>query len=56
MNRDDWTGCGQGWQGVEEKLRLTNWTKKRRIIVLRREIKGEIAGKMENQERVECEQ
>lgn len=56
MYRDDWRGCGQGWQGVETHLRLTSWTRSRRIIVLRREIKGEIAGVSEKGKRIGCEQ
>ncbi len=35
MYRDDWTSCGQGWQGVETHLRLTSWTKSRRILAAR---------------------
>jgi hypothetical protein len=34
---------GQGWEGVEDRLQLTGWTKKRRVIVLRRKIKAAIA-------------
>lgn len=41
--RGDWTAAGQGWEGVEDRLQLTGWTKKRRVIVLRRKIKAEIA-------------
>jgi hypothetical protein len=56
LYRSDWTACGQGWQGVEESLRLTSWTKRRRIIVLRRELKGENAGVCEKAKRIGCEQ
>lgn len=37
-----WVKAGQGWEGCEGELRLQGWTKKRRVIVMRREIKGEI--------------
>lgn len=39
----EWIPAGQGWQGVEDRLQLTGWTSKRRVIVLRRRIKGSIA-------------
>lgn len=53
---DDWSDCGKGWQGVETRLQLTSWTKSRRIIVLRREIKGEIVGVCEKGKGIGCEQ
>jgi len=37
--RSDWSCAGQGWQGVEESLRLTGWSRSRRVILLRRELK-----------------
>ena len=36
----DWHRAGQGWEGVEASLQLMGWTRSRRVIVLRREIKG----------------
>ncbi len=44
FGRSDWVNAGQGWQGVEDTLQLSTWTKKRRVIILRREIKGGIVG------------
>jgi len=41
--RADWVPAGQGWQGVEERLQLGGWTKKRRVIVLRRKLRSEVA-------------
>ena len=41
--RGDWEPAGQGWEGVEDRLQLSGWTKKRRIIVLRRRIKAALA-------------
>ena len=43
FQRDDWVPAGQDWEGVEDELRLSGWTKKRRVIVLRRELRGELA-------------
>ena len=31
-----WIDAGQGWQGIDSTLRLSTWTKQRRIVVLRR--------------------
>ena len=36
-----WVAAGQDWEGVESKLRLTGWTSDRRVIVLRRALKGD---------------
>ena len=41
--REDWSDAGQGWQGVEDQLRLAGWTRARRVIVLRRPVKAELA-------------
>jgi len=41
--RRDWTEAGHGWEGVEDSLRLQGWSRKRRVIVLRREIKEHLA-------------
>lgn len=38
----DWQDAGQGWEGKDEKLQLSGWEKSRRVVVLRRPIKGEI--------------
>lgn len=35
--RQDWKAMGQGWQGCEDQLRLSGWSSKRRVIVMRRE-------------------
>jgi len=41
--RGDWEPAGQGWEGVEDRLQLTGWTKNRRVIVIRRKMKSTIA-------------
>jgi hypothetical protein len=33
-----WKDCGQGWQGMEDQLRLQGWSRQRRVIVLRRRV------------------
>ncbi|MGH8436785.1 MAG: transposase [Pseudomonas sp.] len=37
-----WTNAGQGWEGKDGRLALTSWETKRRVVVLRRPLKGEI--------------
>jgi hypothetical protein len=39
----DWEAAGQGWSGVEERLQLSGWSCARRVVVLRREVRGELA-------------
>jgi hypothetical protein len=38
-----WSTAGQGWQGAESSLKLSGWSRHRRVIVLRRELKGAVA-------------
>lgn len=33
---DEWCDAGKGWEGLEDTCRLSGWSKKRRVIVLRR--------------------
>jgi len=37
--RRTWSEMGQGWQGCEDELRLSGWSAKRRVIVMRRQLK-----------------
>jgi len=43
LNHDDWHYAGQGWEGLESEICLTGWVKNRRVIILRRAIKDELA-------------
>ncbi len=46
FRREDWTratDASQGWQAIEDELRLSGWSKARRVVVLRRRIKNDIA-------------
>lgn len=46
FRREDWTRAteaSQGWQAIEDELRLSGWSKVRRVVVLRRRIKNDIA-------------
>ena len=37
----DWKNAGQGWEGRDGELRLSGWSRARRVIVLRRPLRGE---------------
>jgi hypothetical protein len=37
-----WEEAGQGWEGVEDTLLLSGWSRTRRVIVLRRPLTGEM--------------
>jgi len=50
---EPWADAGQGWEGCEEPLRLSGWTRTRRVIVLRRELSGQVAIKLEAAEQLE---
>jgi hypothetical protein len=38
----EWADVGQGFDAVEGELRLTGWTRARRVVVLRRRVKGSL--------------
>lgn len=40
---DDWCDAGQGWEGRESTIQLHGWVQARRVVVLRRPLKGELA-------------
>ena len=40
--RGEWVDAGQGFRGCESTLQLTGWSKSRRVIVLKRPIRGQI--------------
>ena len=39
----DWADSGQGWQAKETAIRLQGWSRQRRVVVLRRRVKGALA-------------
>ena len=43
--QDGWAEAGQGWQGMDAELRLSGWSKTRRVVVLRRPLPERIAEK-----------
>ncbi len=46
-----WEDAGQGWEGLEDTLTLSGWSRARRVVVLRRKLRGGllITGKDEDQ-------
>jgi len=43
LNSDGWVDAGNGFSGTESVLQLSGWSKSRRVVVIRRELMGEIA-------------
>lgn len=46
FTRQDWTRASeasQGWQAIEDSLKLIGWSRARRVVVLRRRIKNDLA-------------
>ena len=47
FRKEEWVEAGQQWQGREDVLRLTGWSKERRVVVLRRPLKTKPASEVE---------
>jgi len=43
MQDNPWVKAGQGWQAAESTLRLTGWSRARRVVVLRRQVQKNLA-------------
>jgi hypothetical protein len=43
FGREDWAAAGGGWQGLSSEMQLTGWSRKRRVIVLRRLMRESLA-------------
>lgn len=41
-SRQDWQNVGQGFDAVEAMLRLSGWSRARRVVVMRRAVKGSL--------------
>ena len=39
LKKDSWENAGQGWEGIKGELRLTGWTRNRKVIIIRRPVK-----------------
>lgn len=47
FQQDGWGEAGQQWQGREDQLRLSGWSKARRVVVLRRPVRSKPAAETE---------
>ncbi len=47
FRKEEWLEAGQQWQGREDVLRLSGWSKERRVVVLRRPLKSQPAAEAE---------
>jgi len=43
LREAEWVNAGQGWRGAETTLRLSGWSRSRRVVVLRRRLKKDLA-------------
>lgn len=43
FQRHDWINAGQGWESVEDEVRLAGWEKARRVVILRRLFRKDLA-------------
>jgi hypothetical protein len=51
FGKPEWVDAGQNWQGLESELRLSGWTKKRRVVLLRRPLREKDAAAAAEKER-----
>lgn len=42
FGQNRWEDAGQGWEGMDESLTLSGWSRARRVVVLRRKLTGEM--------------
>lgn len=50
--QDNWADAGQGWEGVTSTLKLSGWSKERRVVVLRKRLKEKKPKKMRKVEQL----
>lgn len=53
FNAPQWEPAGQGWEGVDSEVRLSGWSKSRRVAVLRRRIRPESLTRQNEQRRLQ---
>src|ERR1700737_4525393 len=49
MGHDQWVDAGQKWQALDTELQLSGWSKKRRVVVLRRPLREGVAEEKRSQ-------
>lgn len=43
FDRRDWVPAGQGWEGAKAQLQLEGWSRRRQVVVLRRQVREQLA-------------
>src|SRR6266705_5946454 len=51
LGNEQWVDAGQTWQGLDTELRLTGWSKTRRVVVLRRRLREGVAAEKKSQKK-----
>jgi hypothetical protein len=51
FGNDQWVDAGQKWQGLDTELRLSGWSKTRRVVVLRRPLREGVAAEKKSQKK-----
>jgi len=51
FGNDQWVDAGQKWQGLDTELRLSGWSRKRRVVVLRRPLREGVAAEKNSKKR-----
>jgi hypothetical protein len=41
--REDWVAAGAGWEGLSSELQLSGWSRARRVVILRRQLRETVA-------------
>ncbi|MDH4216153.1 MAG: transposase [Gallionella sp.] len=55
-SRDDWSDAGQGFYAVEAELKLSGWSRARRVVVMRRAVKGSLVADEKNSDKSKKQQ
>jgi len=51
FGNDRWVDAGQKWQGLDTELRLSGWSKTRRVVLLRRTLREGVAAKKKSKKK-----
>jgi hypothetical protein len=49
--QSDWVDSGQGWRAKETEIRLQGWSRQRRVVILRRRVRGALATRAMDEDR-----
>jgi len=51
FGNDQWVDAGQKWQGLDTELQLSGWSRRRRVVVLRRPLREAVTEKKRSQKK-----